>query len=374
MFDALRYESADFSSAAWYGVSASAQDLLTKILEKNPAKRISAEEVLRHPWMKRFAPATPRASAPTSPDASFSPTEAASRGSSGAELGGVLETLARRRSLDSTFARPLGPPSEGPGTSGDECSSRSIHKVGDNIASARVFYTPANLRLRLQLDGFVDAFKQQVERPYQRLLQAADADAAGNEWSAFRLGLIDLDAYLATHGSTEGPYFLGREPSLAEAATAPALFRMVATLVRGQRGSRGWALAGGKRNGAGNYWGAAPIYLSMIIECACIHIRVHVYTHAITLPPPLPPSPRQHPPARGARPAAGEGVRGAGPQAPHRVADRSPLATHRRVRRGRPARAHLRAHGAEDACQVRGAAVARTLEPPALGRPALDCH
>ena len=117
-------------------------------------------------------------------------------------------------------------------------------------------------------------FSPQVERPYQRLLQAADANAAGDEWSAFRLGLQDMDAYLITHGSTDGPYFTGREPSLAEAATAPALFRMVATLVRGQRGSRGWALAGGKRNGAGNYWGAAPIYLSMIIECACIYSHV----------------------------------------------------------------------------------------------------
>ena len=85
----------------------------------------------------------------------------------------------------------------------------------------------------------------QVEQPYQRLLQAADADAAGIEWTACCLGLQDLDAYLATHGSKEGPYFQGKEPSLAEAATAPALFRMVATLVRGPGagqvpGREGW--------------------------------------------------------------------------------------------------------------------------------------
>ena len=71
-----------------------------------------------------------------------------------------------------------------------------------------------------------------MERPYQRLLQAADADEAGEEWAAFCLGLQSLDAFLARHGSLEGPYFMGREPSLAEAATAPSLFRMVAT-VRG---------------------------------------------------------------------------------------------------------------------------------------------
>ena len=75
-----------------------------------------------------------------------------------------------------------------------------------------------------------------VEAPYQRLLGAPSPDAAGVEWAAFRRGLRYLDTFLATNGSVEGPYFLGREPSLAEAATAPSIFRMVATLVRGQRG------------------------------------------------------------------------------------------------------------------------------------------
>ena len=72
-----------------------------------------------------------------------------------------------------------------------------------------------------------------MERPYQRLLQAADADAAGVEWTACVLGLQNLDAYLESYGSKEGAYFLGKSSSLAEAATAPSLFRMVATLVRG---------------------------------------------------------------------------------------------------------------------------------------------
>ena len=49
---------------------------------------------------------------------------------------------------------------------------------------------------------------------------------------AIRAGLRDIDAYLVAHGSDEGPLFLGNEPSLAEAATAPMLFRMIAT-VRG---------------------------------------------------------------------------------------------------------------------------------------------
>ena len=60
--------------------------------------------------------------------------------------------------------------------------------------------------------------------------------------------------------------------------------------------------------------------------------------------------------ARGARPAAGEGVRRYGAVAARRVAHGSPLAAGRRVRRGRPARERVRADGAEDARQVRGAA------------------
>ena len=39
-----------------------------------------------------------------------------------------------------------------------------------------------------------------------------------------------MEAYLAMHASKEGPFFEGREPSFAEAALAPGLFRMVASL------------------------------------------------------------------------------------------------------------------------------------------------
>ena len=69
-----------------------------------------------------------------------------------------------------------------------------------------------------------------MEEPYTRLLQARDAATAGTEWDNVCFGLRNLDAYMLEHASKDGPFFRGGEPSLAEAATAPALFRMVATL------------------------------------------------------------------------------------------------------------------------------------------------
>ena len=69
-----------------------------------------------------------------------------------------------------------------------------------------------------------------METAYTRLLQATSAVVAGIEWGAVCAGLQRLDSYLVKHASREGPWFLGDEPSLAEAATAPGLFRIAATL------------------------------------------------------------------------------------------------------------------------------------------------
>ncbi|XP_009357911.1 calcium-dependent protein kinase SK5-like [Pyrus x bretschneideri] len=41
----------DFESEPWPGISGSARDLLGKMLERNPRKRITAHEVLCHPWI-----------------------------------------------------------------------------------------------------------------------------------------------------------------------------------------------------------------------------------------------------------------------------------------------------------------------------------
>ena len=55
-------------------------------------------------------------------------------------------------------------------------------------------------------------------------------------WGAFCYGLKELNAYLEANASHTGPLFCGDEPCMVEAAIAPALFRMIAVLVR--RGHR----------------------------------------------------------------------------------------------------------------------------------------
>ncbi|KAI3875765.1 hypothetical protein MKX03_023688 [Papaver bracteatum] len=52
IFDAILEGHIDFKSAPWPTISASAKDLLTKMLTQDPKKRITASQVLEHPWMK----------------------------------------------------------------------------------------------------------------------------------------------------------------------------------------------------------------------------------------------------------------------------------------------------------------------------------
>ena len=59
---------------------------------------------------------------------------------------------------------------------------------------------------------------------------ALSADEAAVQWDSVCSGLMEADSYLRVHASQSGPLFLGFEPSLAEAATAPSLFRMIATV------------------------------------------------------------------------------------------------------------------------------------------------
>ena len=51
-----------------------------------------------------------------------------------------------------------------------------------------MFYSPENLRQRVKLQGFMDAFKA-LEASYTRLLEASDADGAGAEWDNVCAGL-----------------------------------------------------------------------------------------------------------------------------------------------------------------------------------------
>ena len=163
LFDALRHDHADFSPPVWRGVSTSAYDLLIKILQKDPRKRISAEEILRHAWMQRYAPPSPLTSISAPPPDSDVPTN------TGAESSGCLSPLPGPES-DREPSFEGGPASgRSSGDSGGASISGEAHtimgrgnRVLESMPSARIFYAPDNMRLRHQLDGFVDAFKQQV--------------------------------------------------------------------------------------------------------------------------------------------------------------------------------------------------------------------
>jgi calcium-dependent protein kinase len=52
IFDAILHGHIDFASDPWPKISSSAKDLIKKMLQGDPKERISAVEVLNHPWMK----------------------------------------------------------------------------------------------------------------------------------------------------------------------------------------------------------------------------------------------------------------------------------------------------------------------------------
>ncbi|XP_047341532.1 calcium-dependent protein kinase 1-like [Impatiens glandulifera] len=52
IFDAILRGHLDFSSEPWPSISTSAKDLIKKMLQSDPKERISAIDVLHHPWMR----------------------------------------------------------------------------------------------------------------------------------------------------------------------------------------------------------------------------------------------------------------------------------------------------------------------------------
>ena len=124
----------------------------------------------------------------------------------------------------------------GPGDTAPSPSSPGSRLVQGGVPSARVFCAPENLRLRILMHGFIDIFKKHVEAPYTLLLKAPNPEKATSNWDACCSGLKELDDYLKLHGAEQtaaaGAFFLGDEPCMVEAATAPSLFRMIANLVR----------------------------------------------------------------------------------------------------------------------------------------------
>ncbi|KAL5067519.1 hypothetical protein RYX36_018406, partial [Vicia faba] len=52
IFEAILHSDLDFASDPWPGISESAKDLVKKMLVRDPSKRLSAFDVLRHPWIQ----------------------------------------------------------------------------------------------------------------------------------------------------------------------------------------------------------------------------------------------------------------------------------------------------------------------------------
>ncbi|KAL2495392.1 Calcium-dependent protein kinase 21 [Forsythia ovata] len=59
IFDAILKEEVDFESQPWPSISNSAKDLVSRMLTKDPKKRITSVQVLEHPWIKGQAPDKP---------------------------------------------------------------------------------------------------------------------------------------------------------------------------------------------------------------------------------------------------------------------------------------------------------------------------
>ena len=260
VFRAIRHNEVYYSHPAWSGVSPAALDLLRRILQKDPASRISAEGILTSPWMMRYANGSsgrlvcPEGGSPSAAQGSeFEPAGAAPRGSRRSStavdppaLGAGRwdadavdddgsESGSRRGTGSSAGSSARRDPFTPSAVGASATAAGSPGGVGDPAVSvcntsARIFFMPESSGERIRLHGFIDTFKQRLEAPYQRLLQAAGPETASAHWGDVCVGLQELNDFLVVHGSREGPFFLGREPSLAEAATAPALFRMVANL------------------------------------------------------------------------------------------------------------------------------------------------
>ena len=56
LFHSIQDGGFDFPDTEWREISLEAKDLISKLLVKDPRKRLSAEQVLEHPWVKFGGP------------------------------------------------------------------------------------------------------------------------------------------------------------------------------------------------------------------------------------------------------------------------------------------------------------------------------
>lgn len=196
IFDQLKNNpTVDFSSRACRALSGDSKELIGMLLTADPGARISGQDVLRHPWMvsNQELKTLRRQSTTTLDTFSYDPYEAV------AVVSPVKDVIQTKAVLGQT-------------------------------PSARIFFLPSDISLRTKIHTFIDMFKKNIEEPYVKLLRADSGDDAAVEWGVMCTGLARMNEYMECHASNTGFLFLGRDPSLAEAAIAPSLYRMCATL------------------------------------------------------------------------------------------------------------------------------------------------
>ena len=108
---ALEGEEARLTSPAWSHVSAEAKQLVSAMLERRVDRRLTADEVLRHPWLAHVRAATPLHRRPRERSKAETPPSKRHRATS-SDLG-----LASKRQLLSSLHNlvshnPLAPPAE----------------------------------------------------------------------------------------------------------------------------------------------------------------------------------------------------------------------------------------------------------------------
>lgn len=295
IYAAIKGAGVAFTAPAWRSVSPPAIDLIRRMLDVDPFSRITTNDILLHPWLLVHAAGTRgpttikramsfsqglnllrrvdvalrgvaddrdrdskarEAAAPVAAAAHEAPpalTGAAlaspggppadAQGASGSppratppllitRTTSIVPIFARESAADPSLATSSGSPTRA-SASGVSCSSSGPYEIARR-RSSRVWLSPEDPTLREKLHAFVDAFKTGVEEAYARVMRARNGEDARKEWASVCEGLTALNECLLRDGHDDGPFFLGHDPSLAEAATAPALFRMMAT-VRGVR-------------------------------------------------------------------------------------------------------------------------------------------
>ncbi|GLE05063.1 hypothetical protein PINS_up014047 [Pythium insidiosum] len=64
--DRVKRSPVTFDFPAWKNISSDAKDLITKLLEKDPSRRLTADQMLAHPWITAYCGSQPLVTSPSS--------------------------------------------------------------------------------------------------------------------------------------------------------------------------------------------------------------------------------------------------------------------------------------------------------------------